>query len=226
MYLFVSYFNTERLASHFEPDWFISNLWALAVEVGDVTLLIGTLRRKRQGKTYAGYFVTFLISLAVSVAANVAEASNYFLGNDAVYNALHEFIYPWIVPALLGVTIPALMLATGSMLSDFDNSRTSDKPYDSFTGNGLVLNGQVENSHETDMAPNGDPETISEPTPAPATQDRVPVSVAAETTNNEVTKPSPQELATMSVEELCKTFSVSRRTAYRWKSDLRQDVNF
>ncbi|MFI5304872.1 MAG: hypothetical protein ACHQYP_08775, partial [Nitrospiria bacterium] len=119
LYLTVSYVNTAGLAAHFEPNVWICNLWALAVEVGDVTLLLGTLKRKVQGKAYGGYLATFLVSLAVSLAANVAEWTNNFIGNNTLYHALHDFSNPWMIPALLGVTIPALMLATGSMLSDF-----------------------------------------------------------------------------------------------------------
>jgi len=119
LYLSVSYVNTAGLAAHFEPNVWICNLWALAVEVGDITLLLGTLKRKAQGKAYGGYLATFLVSLAVSLAANVAEWTNNFIGNNSLYNALHDFSNPWMIPALLGVTIPALMLATGSMLSDF-----------------------------------------------------------------------------------------------------------
>lgn len=55
----------------------------------------------------------------MSITANVAEWTNNFIGNDELYPTLHDFSYPWVIPALLGTTIPALMLATSSMLSDF-----------------------------------------------------------------------------------------------------------
>jgi hypothetical protein len=119
LYLTVSYVNTARLASEFETNFIMCNLWAMAVEIGDVTLLLGTLRRKREGKPYLGYMATFIISLAVSVAANGLEGTNTFLGNNMVFTSLHEFQYPWILPWILGLTIPALMLATSSMLADF-----------------------------------------------------------------------------------------------------------
>lgn len=101
LYLGVSFVNTAGLASHFEPNWWICNVWSLAVEIGEITLLIGTLKRKREGKPYGGYLATFLVSLAVSIAANVLEWTNSFLGNDIIYQGLHQFEYPWVVPALL-----------------------------------------------------------------------------------------------------------------------------
>lgn len=121
LYLTVSYVNTARLASEFETNILMCNLWALAVEMGDVTLLLGTLKRKKAGKPYFGYMMTFLVSLAVSVAANGMEGTNTFLGNNVVFTSLHEFQYPWILPWLLGITVPALMLATSSMLADFSS---------------------------------------------------------------------------------------------------------
>ncbi|MBI3605213.1 MAG: hypothetical protein HY202_04200 [Nitrospirae bacterium] len=101
LYLSVSYVNTAGLAAHFEPNWWISNLWALGLEIGDITLMLGTLKRGQEGKPYGGYLATFLVSLAVSVAANVAEWTNNFLGNDAIYTSLHNFEYPWIIRGLL-----------------------------------------------------------------------------------------------------------------------------
>lgn len=126
LFLTVSYVNTARLASEFETNVIMCHLWALAVEIGDVTLLLGTLKRKREGKPYVGYMATFMVSLAVSVAANGLEGSNTFLGNNLVFTSLHEFQYPWILPWMLGLTVPALMLATSSILADFslDASKT------------------------------------------------------------------------------------------------------
>src|ERR1700693_4016617 len=113
MYLSVSYINTVGLASHFETNGIICNIWGFAVEVGDITLMIGTLKRKKSGKPYGLYLTVFLISLAVSIAANVLEWTNSFLGNDVIYQGLHQVEFPWVVPTLLGITIPALMFATG-----------------------------------------------------------------------------------------------------------------
>ena len=76
LYLSVSFVNTARLAAHFEPNLWICNLWALAVEVGDVTLLLGTLKRKALEKPYRGYLATFLVSLSVSISANPTSADD------------------------------------------------------------------------------------------------------------------------------------------------------
>lgn len=239
LYLIISFFNTAGLASHFEPNLWIANTWAAALEIGDVTLLLGTLKRKRDGKPYGGYLITFLISLAVSIAANVAEWTNNFLGGNFIYTSLHEFAYPWIIPTLLGVTIPALMLATGSMLSDFSednkNTDTKAKEYSELSlmngnGNGHHQINTVNQMEDTGRENKNDNqiEPLSnhkENFQKELSQDKI-IDAPLRTPNIEkITGPklSYEELFSKSVQELSDQFNVSKKTIYNWRARAQKE---
>ncbi|MFI5304821.1 MAG: helix-turn-helix domain-containing protein [Nitrospiria bacterium] len=223
LYLTVSYVNTARLASEFETNIIMCNLWALAVEIGDVTLLLGTLKRKREGKPYFGYMATFMVSLAVSVAANGLEGSNTFLGNNTVFASLHEFQYPWILPWMLGLTIPALMLATSSMLADFSLDISKNVAVGIFEQS---TNQDVKTIEKEETPQNFNQQINVQILNTPPTKKEETNTPLTRSTQLDQSEPDieiknrncPPDLFELSIRDAASKYNVSERTIRNWKA--------